>query len=232
MTNVVYGGAQKTALHIAALEGCQDIVGLLITYGSDVNARRSTTENFCTPRYGTTALHCALAHSHESVAQMLISENALLEHADFPVQPLHYAAIRGLTSAARTLLEKRVNVDVATCGDTPGLTPLYLASENGRHIMVKMLLEWAPCVDKECGNHGAALSTAVSGGHDLIVQVLLHAGAKPSLGILSTAWRTRNKRMVEILLPSYENFIKLALFTSSRGMIIFVKIFNTMEDRS
>jgi serine/threonine-protein phosphatase 6 regulatory ankyrin repeat subunit B len=74
----------------------------------------------------------------------------------------------------RVLLEHKADVDKAK-GD--GVTPLYIASENGHLDVVRVLLEHKADVNKARDDGGTPLYIASQNGHLDMVRVLLEAYA-------------------------------------------------------
>ena len=70
----------NSLLHLAALAGSPDILGLLIKHGAEVDSR---------DKYDKTPLHCAARHGHEEAAKLLIEKganvNARAHNGSFPL---------------------------------------------------------------------------------------------------------------------------------------------------
>jgi ankyrin repeat protein len=90
-----------TALHLAAFFGREDVAGILLDAGSDVNAV-STNQTFARL---ATPLHSAVAGRHPGVARLLIERGANVNlRQDGGFTPLHAAALSGDAASAAELL--------------------------------------------------------------------------------------------------------------------------------
>ncbi|CAK4719600.1 unnamed protein product [Aphanomyces euteiches] len=90
---------------------------------------------------------------------------------------LFLAASSGNTEVVRTLMEASAAVDLE-CADRK--TALHVASENGHHATVKLLVRKAK-VNLQDKNGYVALHLAAGNGHLQVVQELLAASADPSI---------------------------------------------------
>ncbi|KAF2823360.1 hypothetical protein CC86DRAFT_396160 [Ophiobolus disseminans] len=88
--------------------------------------------------------------------------------------PLYYAALLGLSTITRLLLEKGANVDAQGGGYG---NALQAASEGGHEQIVKTLLDKGANVNAQGGHYGNALPAASLEGHEQIVKTLLDKGA-------------------------------------------------------
>ncbi|CAL1261418.1 unnamed protein product [Larinioides sclopetarius] len=115
-------------LHWAAKEGRANIVEMLISRGSRINATNMGDD---------TALHLASAHGHRDIVHMLLRNkadiNAVNEHGN---TPLHYACFWGYQAIAEDLINN--GALVAICNKY-GETPL----DKGKGQMSQKLLELA-----------------------------------------------------------------------------------------
>ncbi|KAK3988800.1 ankyrin repeat-containing domain protein, partial [Cladorrhinum sp. PSN332] len=136
-----------TALHIAAKEGHDDIIDILLDHHANVE---SNSVFFCNcppqtsvwhsledphfnlngpPRW--TPLHVAICSHRLKTAKLLISRGAKIQshedHPDFP--PIHQAAAKGHVELLSYMLEQNRDVGI-DCKDDWGLTPLYYATTN------------------------------------------------------------------------------------------------------
>jgi ankyrin repeat protein len=92
--------------------------------------------------------------------------------------PLYYAALLGLSTVTRLLLDKGVNVNAQ--GGHFG-NALQAASERGDEQVVKTLLDAGAEVNAQGGEYDNALQAASAGGHEQVVKTLLNAGAHQHL---------------------------------------------------
>ncbi|RWA08874.1 hypothetical protein EKO27_g6231 [Xylaria grammica] len=191
----------QTPLHRAAWGGFLDVVGLLLSRGSNANAadRRGNTalhlaadmgfgevvRRLCEQtqssvnsqgRNGLTPLHYAALSGHYDVAEILISNNATINIKDSKIgwTALHCAAEDGNTSVIELLLARGAEVDVTD--DKVGWTPLHLAAMSGRAATIEKLAEKAD-LDKEDINGFTPLAFAAINGHFAVVQRLIGHGA-------------------------------------------------------
>jgi ankyrin repeat protein len=115
-------------LHVAAKQGCSEIVPILVVFGADPNGKRG---NFRFPPLGFAA--------NAAVAQTLIAYGADVHlRNENGFTPLHLLAQQGKVSAAEVLLDHQAEIEVR---DNWGKTPLHGASEYGQPDMIEFLLE-------------------------------------------------------------------------------------------
>ena len=117
----------------AAIEAGQtDTLRGLLSEGADLNAVSHTQER-------VTPIHSALANPHNTaLAQVLIDAGADINTAQLQgYTPLHYAAVNGLETIARRLLERGADRSVR---DKTGKTASDLAREKG-HLDLADLLQ-------------------------------------------------------------------------------------------
>ena len=96
--------------------------------------------------------------------------------------PLHYAASYGHEMCVQLLLEYGATIDEERASRDPlGLfTPLFLASKNGKHRVVEILLAAGAETEVSDGLNPTALACAAMNGYRSIVLALFRAGATPS----------------------------------------------------
>lgn len=121
-------------LLLAASEGHNHVVAMLLRYGADVNSQDLRRMS---------ALHHAVTKRHYEVAKTLLSHELGPDKAfniDSPdlsrYTPLHYAAESGHVKLARLLIEHGAYVDSRSQGSR---TPLHLGANNAE--IVQLLLE-------------------------------------------------------------------------------------------
>ena len=178
------GGHYVTPLFAAMAGRHFQIVELLRYNGADVNIRGDD---------GTTPLHSAAWYGDLEVVRVLLdykvdvrvkardADNWTVMHhvshgpnPSSPVKP-HYGP-QLLPDVARLLLEHGAGADVNT-RDDKGSTPLYLAAENGRLQVVRMLIEHGANVGAEDNQGKTPLHGAAEYGMVEVVRVLLEHGA-------------------------------------------------------
>ncbi|OGE49580.1 hypothetical protein PENARI_c020G07591 [Penicillium arizonense] len=88
---------------------------------------------------------------------------------------LHLASFFGIGEAIKTMLQQRVEINAE---DQEGRTPLSWAAENGRELVVKLLLDRGARLEtKDNVFCQTPLSLAAQNGHNLVVKLLLDKGA-------------------------------------------------------
>ncbi|KAG6859830.1 hypothetical protein C0995_003323 [Termitomyces sp. Mi166 len=88
---------QRTALHVAATYGHQDIAKLLIKHGANVHA---------IDMEGSTALHVAASHKHSAIVQALLEHNVDVQTTNqFQQTALHLAVASGHQDTVKLLLD-------------------------------------------------------------------------------------------------------------------------------
>jgi hypothetical protein len=93
---------------------------------------------------------------------------------DTVAMPLYYAALLGLSTVTRLLLERGADVN-AQGGEYSNA--LQAASFDGNEKIVKLLLDKGADINAQGEEYGNALQAASSRGHETVVQLLLDKGA-------------------------------------------------------
>uniref|UniRef100_A0A831XMX8 Ankyrin repeat protein n=1 Tax=Geobacter metallireducens TaxID=28232 RepID=A0A831XMX8_GEOME len=180
-------GTDFTPLMFAASTGHGDTVRLLLARGADVNALS----------LGRSALVFAVMNRHPEVARLLLDKGAN-PAVTIDDTPLVTMAIRdGVPELARLLIAGGAPVNAV---DGEGKTPLMHACEHGDLPTVKALLAGGGDVNIIAKDDGAALTIAIAGGHDGIVDLLLAKGAKVRTADLQAAIGVRNLSLVSRLI--------------------------------
>ena len=155
-----------TPLHRASQFGHGDIVDLLISKGSLLEARTDL---------GMTPLYAAIVGQKSDVVKQLIDRGADI----FAVRNdgetlLHIAAAIGQKDIVELLISKGLKVDVTR---RYGVTPLHLASVFGHETAVESLILKGADIDRKNDNGSTAIHLASAAGEIQIVALLREKGA-------------------------------------------------------
>ncbi|MCJ1330704.1 hypothetical protein MMC10_007390 [Thelotrema lepadinum] len=172
-------------LLLAARQGSEDLVRLLLELGADANFKAASDE---------TALSLAGKHGHEALARSLLAQGAevnLKGHSERT--PLLWAAAEGHEEVASLLLANAANVNLR---DYLLQTPLSLAAKHGHSGVVTLLLNNGVEVNSKDISKRTPLSLAAESGHEAAASVLLNrrASVNPSddLGRTPLIWAVVN----------------------------------------
>jgi ankyrin repeat protein len=197
-----------TALHLAAKEGHETVVKLLLEKGANVDAEAIIMMDGH-PFEGT-ALHLAAKKEHEAVVKLLLEKGANVDAKarmkvdGHPVKgtALHLAAKEGHEAVVKLLLEKGANVDAKAImkvdNDPFEGTALHLAVWTGHEAVVQQLLEKGVDVDSKDSLYGRTpLSWAAKNGHEAVVKLLIAkdgvvSNFKDNDGRTPLLWAARN----------------------------------------
>jgi len=163
------GGLKRTALHLAATKGHDNVVQTLLEKGAKMEA---------SDRFGWTAMQAAAVGGHLAVLEVLFNHGA--NHNSKTRDRwtlLHGAASGGHTDVMHVLLKNGVDVNART---SSGRTPLHGAAAWGESAnVVHQLLENGADFEAQDLDGERALYLAVSIGDEMSVQLLLEKGASP-----------------------------------------------------
>ena len=183
--DIINNGSMKVRrllpLSLAALEGREDIVKLLLEQGADVN-QQSTDDR-------TTALMAAAVGGNAAVCEILLEKGADVnqEKACIGGTALIAAAAGGHAPVCKLLLEKGVVANQARAAD--GWTALMAAAKRGHVSVCELLLEKGADVNQACTHNGCtALMAAAKRGHVLVCELLLEKGAAVNQGTHGDRW--------------------------------------------
>ncbi|KAL6652668.1 hypothetical protein ACP70R_011593 [Stipagrostis hirtigluma subsp. patula] len=119
----------RTALHVAALRGYEDIIRFLIQRGATVNS---------IDKFGNSPLLQALKSGHHRITSLLVEHGAVLNLEDAGSY-LCRVVIDGKIDLLRRLL--RFGVD-PNCKNYDQRTPLHVAAAEGLHLVASMLIDF------------------------------------------------------------------------------------------
>ena len=125
---------------------------------------------------GMTALHWAIHHDDQAIAELLVRAGASVQAASrYGATPLSLACTSGNAAIVELLLKAGADPNLALPG---GETPLMTASRTGSLAAVKALLAHGAAADARDDRRGqTALMWAAAEGHDAVVRALAEAGA-------------------------------------------------------
>jgi ankyrin repeat protein len=184
-----------TSLQLAARQGHERVVELLLEYGADPTA----------PPGEMPPLIEAAAHGRASVIRILLDRPGVDVNyrGRRNMTPLLHAAFSGHYEAVRVILE--FGGEINSQNDF-GVTALSFAARCGFTDVVMLLLSYGAKTDMEGGTGITALSSAVKYEHVSIVEMLLSHGANVNStdtsgeAPLYLAVRNRQEEMVRLLL--------------------------------
>jgi Ankyrin repeats (3 copies)/Ankyrin repeats (many copies)/Ankyrin repeat len=156
----------QTALSMAALQGHEVVVRLLVDRGADIHAK---------DHGGWTALHLAAEGGHEAVVRLLVDGGADIHAKDHGGwTALHQAAWGGHEAVVRLLADGGVDIHAK---DHDRWTALHLAASRGHEAVVRLLVNGGADIHAKGRNGETALHRAASRRHEAVVRLLKSAGA-------------------------------------------------------
>lgn len=159
-----------TPLHLAAQNGDEAMVNLLVTEGALVDVQN---RDFATP------LHCAVEQGHRAVTRTLLAEGGADVNKEdfFSNTPLHWAVrARDEVTARMLVLDAGAMVDAVSFDKSQ--TPLHVAVESSNRAIATMLIsEGRAAVDKKDYKGRTPLHMAAERGMEAIVRSLIARGA-------------------------------------------------------
>ena len=177
--NVATGNQQIadnfTPLHLAAREGADEMIKILLQQGENINA--TSTQS------GTTPLILAATNGHEQAITVLLDAGAAVNTADkLDGTALMYASSKGYLGIVRKLLQHNAAVNRHSPKDSLDSTALGLAAGNGQDAVLSLLIEAGADLGWRTQRDGfSALMVAAELGHARSVALLLSAGADPEV---------------------------------------------------
>ncbi|KAI6170524.1 Suppressor of tumorigenicity 14 protein-like protein [Aphelenchoides bicaudatus] len=165
-----------SALYLAAENGYTKCIKVLLDKGADINH-----QDFL----GRTPLHIASQEGHYDVVKTLIKKNPQLVNITNKDHrtPLHYAAFNEHCNIVKLLLEKGADVNAVSkfseddSTDSPSVSALYLAAQNGQVKCVRILLNKKANINHKTHEGFTALHIASQEGNYDVVKLLVDSGA-------------------------------------------------------
>jgi ankyrin repeat protein len=163
--DAAFGGS--TALSVAALHGCREIVELLLERGADINKREGET--------GATPLIQAVFGMEPDLAGLLIERGAELDHQDqFSFSALMYAAATGQVDLVSKLLDHGADIRARTAA---GATPLLAAVGGGSLDVLRVMLEKSADINAQLTDGWSPLMEAIDLRKPDVIRMLVDGGA-------------------------------------------------------
>lgn len=201
----------KTPLHIACMNGCPEVVHLLLSHGADVNMRDgegATPLYYACEKNDATLIRrdSSRPEDHLDIARALIAAGADVNAADwrFSYSPLHRACIKDHVELVVFLLSHGADVNAP---DARGRTPLYMAYHSCFAIVQALIEAGANVNAKDIHGH-TTLHHAAGDGRIDILQLLIEHGAgvnaRSNTGLtpLHTACREGKPAAARLLMAS------------------------------
>eukprot|EP00899_Mesostigma_viride_P007204 jgi/Mesvir1/16485/Mv10043-RA.1 len=207
----------RTALHMAAMSGKEDIVRLLLAKGAVVNHK---------DRWGRAPLQDAVENKRTIIASLLLEKGATME-LDDPAGLLCKAASDNDLDLLKSLLDH--NVDPNSC-DYDRRTALHVAAAEGKTAIVEFLIAHNADVNVVDRWGASPLDDAVKFGHEWVARVIrTHGGvikSKASSELLCSAANDGDVVRLSLLLENgvpmnTDNRTPLAV-AASEGQILSV----------
>lgn len=183
-----------TALQIAAKYGHVQAVELLLSKGANIDAQNHAKE---------TALYWAARNGHNKIVGLLVTKGADITPDDEGWTGLNWAILGGNIELVKVLLPK-----VALLGTKKDQIKkaLYLAAEEGQHVMVQELLNSEARVNAQDHLGSTALDYAVAAGQVQATQELLDHTANVNLrdkyGNSALHWAVPQEIITRLLLDN------------------------------
>eukprot|EP00899_Mesostigma_viride_P007210 jgi/Mesvir1/16490/Mv10045-RA.1 len=168
----------RTALHMAAMSGKEDIVRLLLAKGAVVNHK---------DRWGRVPLQDAVENKRTIIASLLLEKGATME-LDDPAGLLCKAASDNDLVLMKSLIDHNVDPNAS---DYDKRTPLHVAAAEGKTEIVEFLIAHEADVNVVDRWGATPLDDAVKFGHEWVARVIrTHGGvikSGQSVGLLYSA---------------------------------------------
>jgi TolB-like protein/ankyrin repeat protein len=168
----------KTALHVAAENGHENVAALLIDAGADIEAiTPQSTRGF--RDFGSSPLLITAHLGHTDVARLLINSGADVNFRTrgfWQWTVLHFAASNGHADIVELLIANGADINSTATGNLK--TPLFEAARGKHQSTVALLINKGANVNSTDSNASTPLHLAVISGNSEIASLLLANGAK------------------------------------------------------
>ncbi|XP_015266336.1 PREDICTED: ankyrin repeat domain-containing protein 35 isoform X2 [Gekko japonicus] len=193
----------QSAFHLAASKGLTECLTILLTHGTEVNAKNDD---------GSTALHLATIACQPQCVKVLLQHGANEDCVDGQNRtPLHWAAVSGCASSVLLLCDQEAFLDVT---DNNGQTPLMVAAQGNHPAICSQLLQRGAKVDLTDKDGKTALILACESGSMESAELLLQNGAnvglidKTGLDALRYATQTKSRPLKRLLRSALKKWKK------------------------
>ncbi|WP_341808229.1 ankyrin repeat domain-containing protein [Wolbachia endosymbiont (group E) of Neria commutata] len=151
------------AIFVAADDGYENIVKLLIEKGADVNAKN---------KYGEAILHFAVVEGNLEIVKLLLEHGANINYQGSYNDTVLHEAIK---NRHRDITEYLINVEDINLNlqNKEGKTTLHLAVLYGYSEIVRLLVEKKSSLDIQDKFGQAALHIAINRGHSEVAQLII-----------------------------------------------------------
>jgi len=137
--NAVFGAKSKTALHLAAKKGRDDVCRLLLSYSGDLKKPKPLCKVNATDSLGRTAFHYAATGNHSDVVDVLCNYNGRINARDQDGKTaMHVAAMNGFKKFTQTLVSYKADKDAVDKWD---MKAVEYAFDNGFDALAGIILD-------------------------------------------------------------------------------------------
>ncbi|KAF3910368.1 Ankyrin-1 [Dactylellina cionopaga] len=176
-----------------------DMVRLLLDHGANINSY---------DKHGVSVLNRAIVAGNSGIARELIDRGADVTRKNLHRQSgLHECARYGRPRILGWLIDAGMSSEIDSADSTIGMTPLYLAVDQGRPLLVKALIKHGADVNKKTADgRWTPLHESIKKGYLEITEMLLEAGADPNatnddgITCFHSCWRTGAVSLASLLL--------------------------------